>query len=135
MNAVGFRLSICAALAVAATVAIAGCQSSASGGPPDLLPPPTATVRLSVTSTSLIAGVDHLVVGVEIAGGKTPLTVPTTGAIPPLRTFELHVLYAGTATFTVEARDASGKLLAQGTAMGQTVLGQSVDVTVNLEPV
>ena len=124
-------------LAFAATVFLGtGCHSKAVTGPPDLLPPPTGTVRLTVTvSGSTIGGIDHLAITVGIGGAKTTIRVVSAGTIPPNQTLDLKVLMAGTATIAVEARDASERVLGQGDGTVQTVIDQSVDLTVNLQPV
>jgi hypothetical protein len=113
-----------------------GCKSNnPSPGPPDLLPPRTATVRLTVTALATISGISNISITVEIMGGKSTVLLASPGAIPPSRTFDIPVLYSGSATITVEAQDSSGKPLARGVGMAQTTFDQSVDLTVTLQPV
>ena len=113
-----------------------GCHSKPVTGPPDLLPPHTGTVRLTVTvSGTPLSGIDHLAITVGIGGAKTTIRVVSAATIPPNQTLDLKVLMAGTATITVEARDAAERVLGQGDGTVETVIDRSVDLIVNLQPV
>lgn len=112
-----------------------GCHATSGlQGPADLLPGPSGTVRLTVSATAAIANVDHLLITVEGAGAKTTIQVTATGSIPPNLTIDLKVLVAGAVTVTVQALDASDKLLGAGSGSAQVVIDQSVDLTVLLQP-
>jgi hypothetical protein len=112
-----------------------GCPSPAPSGPPDLLPPPTGTVRLNVSSQAVLSGIDRLVITVAVGGGESMVTITAPGSIPPNRVIDLKVLGSGNTTITVEARDAAGAILARGVGVVQVTFGQSVDLTVILQAV
>ena len=95
---------------------------------------PSGTVQLTVTANSTVSNLDHLLITVEGSGAKTTIQVTATGTIPPNLTIDLKVLVIGTVTVTVQALDASEKLLGAGSGTVQVVADQSVDLTVLLQP-
>ena len=110
---------------------LCACHSSTNGSA-DLSPPPTGTVRLTVTAMIAVSGVDHLAVTVEAGGGKTTIQLFSPANIPPAVTFDLKVVAGYSAAITVDAVDAMGRILATGSGATQAAVDQSVDLTVTL---
>jgi hypothetical protein len=112
---------------------LAACHQS-TPSPSGDMKAASGTVRLTVSATSTIANIDHLLITVEGSGAKTTIQVTAAGTIPPNLTLDLKVLVAGSVTVTVQAQDASDKLVGAGSGTTQVVINQSVDLTVLLQP-
>jgi hypothetical protein len=112
---------------------LGACHNS-SPSPSGDMQAASGTVRLTVSASSTIANIDHLLITVEGSGAKTTIQVTATGSIPPNLTLDLKVLVAGAVTVTVQALDAANKLLGAGSGNAQVVINQSVDLTVLLQP-
>jgi hypothetical protein len=111
---------------------LGACKSNGLNGPADLSPPPSGMVRLTVSATSTVSGIDHLAVTVEAGGAKTTIQLFAPAAIPPSVTFDLKVVAGYSATVTVDAVDKTGRILATGSGQTQSATDHSVDLLITL---
>ena len=113
------------ALALVSAVGVA-CNKSESG-----MEMPAGTVRLSLTASQPLGAVDHYTITIA-SGGQSSMIHPVAPA-PPV-TLDIDVHASGTVQITVEADDASGTALGQGTGSVQVSAAQTVSLTVELQP-
>jgi hypothetical protein len=113
---------------------LGACKSNGLNGSADLSPPPSGTVRLTVSATSTVSGIDHLAVTVEAGGAKTTIQLFAPAAIPPSVTFDLQVVAGYSATVTVQAVGATGNIVGSGSGATEAATDHAVDLTVTLQP-
>jgi hypothetical protein len=119
----------------AALLTMAACGGGAAPVSTDL--GPSGTLRLTLSAATQISNIDSYTMKLVIGGHTSTLQVDAPQpSLPPSQTLDVDLHGgSGTVDVTIEADDATGKPLANGSGSVEVDAGKTVDLAISLQPV